>query len=72
MNYKLQQIIGIRFSKEDIKLLHRVCKKRGESVSSFIRRATKKELARMSYLTKAEKKALGMPETTNQKNEVGR
>jgi len=71
MKYKLQQIIGIRFSKNDIKLLNSVCKDRGESMSSFIRRATKKELARMSYLTKAEKKALGMPRANDQKKDRG-
>jgi len=56
---------------DDITLIKQICTARGEDLSDFVRLAIYKELARMSYLTKAEKKALGMPKTTDQKNEVG-
>jgi len=47
----------------DIKLANlvkEICEVRGEDVSSFLRRAILTELARLSYLTPAEKKALGV------------
>jgi len=40
-------------------LLKDICEKRGEDVSGFVRRAIKKELAKLGYLSEAEKKALG-------------
>jgi hypothetical protein len=45
---------------EDILLLKKVCSARGENLSSFVRRAIRTELARLSYLTEDEKKALGI------------
>lgn len=44
---------------KDIELLKKVCQLRGENVSGFVRRAIKTELARLSFLTEEEKKALG-------------
>ena len=52
--------VGYRFPLEDLSLLQSVCKARGEDVSDFVRRATRKELARLSYLSAEEKKALGI------------
>ena len=40
-------------------VIEEVCKARGEDVSDFVRRAIKMELARLSFLTPEEKKALG-------------
>jgi hypothetical protein len=45
---------------DDKALLERVCKARGEDVSDFVRRSVRKELARLSFLSPVEKKALGL------------
>jgi hypothetical protein len=55
-----KNIIGARFSAEDIELLKKVCEARGEDFSSFLRRAVKSELARLSFYTPEVKKALGI------------
>ena len=52
--------IGVRVSKEDRELLDLVCKARGEDLSDFVRRSIRKELASLSFLSKDQKKALGM------------
>jgi len=54
-------VIGFRMDKETTVLLRSVCKARGEDLSNFVRRAVKIELARLSYLSDEEKKALGLP-----------
>ncbi|MGD0424728.1 MAG: ribbon-helix-helix protein, CopG family [Candidatus Bathyarchaeia archaeon] len=41
-------------------LMKQVAKARGESISDFVRRAIKSELARLSYLSPEENKALGI------------
>lgn len=46
--------------KEDLELLRRICNARREDLSGFVRRTVRIELARLSYLTKDEKKALGI------------
>jgi len=48
--------------KKDILLLRKVCQARGENISNFVRRAVKMELARLSFLSDEEKKALGFKE----------
>ncbi|MBU2527657.1 MAG: hypothetical protein KKC03_13760 [Bacteroidetes bacterium] len=53
-------LIAIRFQEEDRDLLKEVCEKRGEDMSSFIRRAVKRELANLNYYPDATKKALGV------------
>ena len=55
-----QTYVFARMSLEDVKLVQEVSKARGEGLSSFVRRAIRTELARLSYLTDAEKKALGL------------
>jgi len=54
------KLIGVRFNEEVAKLLFKICYSRGEDVSDFVRRATLKELANLSYLTSDIKKALGL------------
>jgi uncharacterized protein (DUF1778 family) len=54
-------VIGVRVTPEDKELLGRVSKARGEDISDFVRRAFRKELASLSYLSDADKKALGVP-----------
>jgi hypothetical protein len=56
----LGSTIGVRFKKKDKNLLKKVCEARGEDVSDFIRRSIRKELARLSFLSDEDKKALGM------------
>jgi len=53
-------LVAVQFNKQDRDLLRDVCQKRGETMSSFIRRAVKKELAKLSYYKPETKKALGI------------
>jgi len=59
MEYKATHIV-VRVSPQDKKLLREVCRKRGEDLSDFVRRAVRKELARLSYFDEETKKALGL------------
>lgn len=56
----MSNIIFARMPKEEVDLIKKVAKARGEDLSDFVRRAVKSELARLSYLTEEEKKALGI------------
>ena len=58
----MNTIIGVRISKEDRELLDKVCKARGEDLSSFVRRSIRKEFAMLSFLSGDDKKALGIRE----------
>jgi len=51
---------GVRISRDDYDLIVKIVGYRKEDMSSFIRRAIRRELARLSYLSDAEKKALGV------------
>lgn len=51
-------IVFARMPKKDVALLRRVCQARGEDLSDFVRRAVRRELARLSFLSKMDKKAL--------------
>jgi len=55
-------IISVRFPLSDASLLKEVSKNRGQDVSDFVRLSVRKELARLSYLSKAEKKSLEVKE----------
>lgn len=55
----MSNIVFARMHEKDITLLKQVCQLRGENVSGFVRRAVKMELARLSFLSDEEKKALG-------------
>jgi hypothetical protein len=52
------KVVGAKFTLGERKLIQEVCRARGESVSSFLRRTIKRELARMGYLSEKERKAL--------------
>ena len=52
--------ICIRIDKRTILKLKSVCNDREEDVSDFVRRAIKKDLAKLGYLSKKEQKALGV------------
>ena len=52
--------INLRLNKSDLKLLYKVCELRGETVSSFTRRAIKTEFARLELLSKKQKDVLGV------------
>lgn len=47
-------------TQEEVTLLKQVAKARGEDLSDFVRRAVKMELARLSFLSPEERKALGL------------
>jgi len=55
-------IISVRFAPSDATLLKEISKNRGQDVSDFVRLSVRKELARLSYLTTSEKKALEVKE----------
>lgn len=55
-----RRIIFARMDEASVDLIKKVSKARGETLSNFVRRATLRELARLSYLTPEEKKALGI------------
>ena len=50
--------VSVRVEEGLYKLLKNVCQARGEDMADFIRRAVRKELARLRYLSKEEMKAL--------------
>jgi len=52
--------LQIRIDPELKELLRRVAKAREEDMSTFVKRAIKTELARLSFLSNEEKKALGV------------
>jgi uncharacterized protein (DUF1778 family) len=53
-------VVFARMPKEEIELVKKVAKARGEDLSDFVRRAVYKELADLSFLPNEQKKALGM------------
>lgn len=59
-------IVFARMSNEDIELIKKVCKARGEDLSDFVRRSVRKELARLCYLSADEKKALEVEAKINE------
>ena len=63
--------IGIRLRSTDKELLNSVCEARGENISNFVRRAIRRELASLSYLTEDEKKALGIKVGKEQPQRTG-
>jgi len=52
------KIVAVRFSTSDANLLKEIAKDRGQDVSDFVRLSVRKELARLSFLSPKEKKAL--------------
>ena len=56
------KIISVRFQTTDATLIKQVAGSRGEDVSDFIRLSVRRELARLSYLSVDEKKALEVKE----------
>lgn len=64
-----ERTIAARISFEDAALIERVAKLRGEGLSSFIRRALRKELASLDYLDFESKRALGLRGDGNDERE---
>ncbi len=60
--------IGIRIPTSDAVQLRQICESRREDVSDFVRRAIRTEMARLSFGSELEKKALGiLTKKTNRK-----
>ncbi len=57
----IDKIVFTQMNEEIVSLVKNVSDSRGENLSTFVRRAVLRELARLSYLTQEEKKALEMP-----------
>jgi predicted DNA-binding protein len=53
-------LIAARVEVELKALVEKVSKSRGEGVSTFVRRAIRKELAELSFLSAEDRKALGL------------
>jgi hypothetical protein len=53
-------VIFARMPQEYVELVKRISQDRGEDISDFVRRAVYKELASLNYLSKEQKKALGV------------
>jgi uncharacterized protein (DUF1778 family) len=56
----INKAILVRLDEETYQLLKKVVEARGEKMSTFIRRAVLRELARLSFLPEDEKKALAI------------
>jgi uncharacterized protein (DUF1778 family) len=56
------RFVGFKFDEDDVRLLREVAKARREDMSSFVRRAVRSEFARLGYLSKEERQALGVGE----------
>ena len=53
-----RESITFKLEEADRELLEKVCRARGESLSSFVRRALRREFARLGFLSQDEVKAL--------------
>ena len=62
--------LSLRINSELKKLLKEVSEARGETLSSFVVRSLKTELARLGFLSDREKKALGMSNESGKTEEV--
>ncbi len=56
----MKERINLRLCPTDLKLLNQACVIRGETVSTFTRRAIKIELSKLGLLPKKELKILGV------------
>jgi len=57
-----RESITFKLEEADRQLLEKVCRARGESLSSFVRRALRREFARLGFLSQDEMKALEIGE----------
>ena len=53
-------VIFARMPKEEIELIKKIAKARGEDLSDFVRRAIYRELASLGFLSEDQRKALGI------------
>ncbi len=65
-----KSIIFARMSPKDVELIKQVVELRGENLSNFVRRSVKMELARLSFLSEEEMKALGFTKDPSIDNET--
>jgi hypothetical protein len=52
--------LSVNISKEDLEVLTRICRDRGESIAAFVRMAALKELARLGAFDELRAKSLGI------------
>lgn len=65
----LNKVVGIRVTEDFYSKLRTVSNARGEDVSDFIRRSILTELASLNYLSKEQKKALGLERKKERKEQ---
>ena len=68
-NVMQYQNVTVRMDCAFKQLIWKVCKLRKEDASDFIRRAVATELARLSYLSNEEKKALGISDPARESHQ---
>jgi uncharacterized protein (DUF1778 family) len=56
----MQKQIVIRLTDSDYLLIKEISHKRGENISSFVRRAVRRELAQLGFLDNSTRRALGL------------
>jgi len=64
-----RESVTFRLEEADRQLLEKVCRARGEGLSSFVRRALRLEFARLGFLSQDEAKALGLSTEKEVKSE---
>lgn len=62
--------VSVLFDRDTVQLINEVTKARGETRSSFVRRAVRMALGELSYLSDEEKKALGIKKTEESKEVI--
>jgi hypothetical protein len=62
----MKKIIAMKVEEDDLVLVKKVADSRGENVSSFLRRALRRELASLSYYPADVKKALGLQQVESE------
>lgn len=60
MANEVKKLVGAKIGESEFELIKKVAGLRGEDVSSFLRRAIRKELAELSFLDRESKRALGI------------
>ena len=57
---KRSRVYGLRFDEQTYALIRQVAERRGMDLADLLREMVRTELARLSYLSPADKKALGV------------
>jgi len=70
-SYEDRKRLSVAFGMSDATMIQKVSESLGETVSSFVRRSVRKELARLSLLSDFDKRILGRDSSNEPVNELG-